>query len=283
MFVLIAGFRYGSPVRDRPQLSYTELEHETAERLGLPRLVFLLGEETDGPAGLFRDPKFGRARKRFGPGCPDSGVTTALVTSPDGLEVAMLHALNALPRPEPLHPQQAGVPAWCGGCGRSRPASASSPAARSCWPSWRPAAGSPGGGAGGNRDGRGRQDDHRDRVRPPPPRPVRHRLVGPRRGYLADPGQLSALACALDLAGLGGGERGGGGPAAAELAHRHRWLLVFDNAEDPRARRPIPARRAWAGAHHLPQPNWRNVATAVGVAEFARHESVTLLQRLAPG
>ena len=43
VFVLIAGFRYGSLVRDQPDMSYCELEHETAEALGHPTTGFLLG------------------------------------------------------------------------------------------------------------------------------------------------------------------------------------------------------------------------------------------------
>ena len=101
MFVLIAGFRYGSPVRDRPEVSYTELEHETAEELGIPRLVFLLGDDTEGPAAMIRDYEYGARQEAFRRRLADSGVTTATVASPAELETAVLQALTELPRPEP--------------------------------------------------------------------------------------------------------------------------------------------------------------------------------------
>ncbi|MGH3809826.1 MAG: NB-ARC domain-containing protein, partial [Pseudonocardiaceae bacterium] len=93
VFVGIVGFRYGSPVADRPGLSYTELEFEEASEADLHRLVFLLGEDAQGPAELFRDIEHGGRQERFRTELSGSGITVTTVTSPEGLETVLYQAL----------------------------------------------------------------------------------------------------------------------------------------------------------------------------------------------
>ena len=93
VFVGIVGFRYGAPVRDLPELSYTQLEFEEASKAGLPRLVFLLGGDMQGPAELFRDVEHGGRQEEFRVSLSEQEITVATVTSPEGLSEALYQAL----------------------------------------------------------------------------------------------------------------------------------------------------------------------------------------------
>ena len=98
VYVGLIGLRYGSPARDRPEVSYTELEFEAATEAGLPRLVFLLDEDAALPipaAQLHDDDPDLQARQRaFRDRLRDAGIMTASVASPEQLEVELLHALQ---------------------------------------------------------------------------------------------------------------------------------------------------------------------------------------------
>ena len=95
----IIGFRYGSPVRDEPDVSYTELEFAVAGVLGLPRLVFVLDENAVLPLpGVFlSDPVFGERQRAFRGRVQEGGLTVQMVDSPDRLETLLFQALTTLP------------------------------------------------------------------------------------------------------------------------------------------------------------------------------------------
>ena len=94
----VIGFRYGSPVRDEPELSYTELEFAAAGELGLPRLVFVLDENEVLPLpGVFlSDPVHGERQWAFRRRVQDAGITVQRVDSPDRLEMLLFQALTTL-------------------------------------------------------------------------------------------------------------------------------------------------------------------------------------------
>jgi len=93
VYVGIIGFRYGSPVRGRQALSFTELEFEIATSRGMPRLIFLLSEA---PASSRRRSGLGVRQAAFRQRLQRTGLTTAQVTSPAELETRLYQALVEL-------------------------------------------------------------------------------------------------------------------------------------------------------------------------------------------
>ena len=99
VWVGLVGLRYGSPVRDRHEVSYTELEFETATEVGLPRLVFMLDDQAALPIPpvmlLDADPHLQARQRAFRDRLRDAGIMVATVASPDQLELQLTHALQA--------------------------------------------------------------------------------------------------------------------------------------------------------------------------------------------
>jgi WD40 repeat protein len=96
IYLGIIGFRYGSPVRGHEDVSYTELEFDTATALGLERLVFLLDEKrTTGTHEWLADVSYGERQLAFRTRIMDDLVATS-VASPEELEAKIIRALVGL-------------------------------------------------------------------------------------------------------------------------------------------------------------------------------------------
>ena len=112
VYVGVLGTRYGSPVRDRPNVSYTELEFEAATEAGLDRLVFLLDEtaaDVGIPLSALLDLEFGMRQGAFRRRIRDSGLVTGLFTNPVELGRLVERSLRELveKRPGPRSPKPA--------------------------------------------------------------------------------------------------------------------------------------------------------------------------------
>ena len=96
-------------------------------------------------------------------------------------------------------------------------------------------------------------------------------------GLIGD--QFAALGAALGCVQPGAGTEAVRAAVLADLHQRGRWLLVFDNAENPADIRPwLPG-----GAGHVlitsRERAWAEIAAPVEVDVLARAESVAILQR----
>jgi flavin-binding protein dodecin len=275
LFVLIAGFRYGSPVPGQPELSYTELEFAAASEAGLPRLVFLLDKDARGPSELFIDLDYGARQAAFRAQLTDAGLVKGTVSSPDNLETVLGHALTALPRA-----RAPGAPVgrvWnipvqtVAFTGRDQLLQALDQAAGSGQAAVMHAVHGMG-GVGKTTAAIEYAHRHADDL------DVGWWIAAENPALIPD--QLAGLARALGLAGAGDAAEVAVARLLGALRQRERWLLVFDNAEDPQAvARFLPA--GGGGGRVVVtsrNPDWQGLAAPVEAPVFVRAESIRLLR-----
>ena len=99
VYVGVLGTRYGSPVRDMPDVSYTELEFDTSAEAGLDRLMFVLDTSAENvgiPASALIDDEFGARQEAFRRRVQGSGLVTQSFADPATLGQLVERSLRQL-------------------------------------------------------------------------------------------------------------------------------------------------------------------------------------------
>jgi hypothetical protein len=99
VYMGIYGMRYGSLVRDQPDISYTELEFNTASARGMPRLIFVIDSESEDlalPLKALIDREYGQRQDSFLQRVKEAGLTLQRFRSPDDLKLLIERSLRAL-------------------------------------------------------------------------------------------------------------------------------------------------------------------------------------------
>jgi uncharacterized protein YjbI with pentapeptide repeats len=99
VLVGIYGLKYGSPVRDRPEASYSELEFLAATEVGIPRLIFIVNTESEDlrlPTSALVDRSYGDRQTAFVKRVKDSGLTVQFFRNPEDLKGLVERSLREL-------------------------------------------------------------------------------------------------------------------------------------------------------------------------------------------
>ena len=287
VYVGVLGTRYGSPVRDRPEVSYTELEFEIATEAGLDRLVFVLDEDAADvgiPLSRLIDVEFGARQVAFRRRILDSGLVTGSFTSPAGLGQLVERSLRELadqrrapgPGPRDRVRRVWNIPARNPGfTGRDELLAAVRERLLA-----------------GDRTGVQAFQGMGGVGKTQLAIEYAHRFAGSydvawwvaaEQAGLIVGDQFAALGLALGCVQPGASMEAVRAAVLGELRQRDRWLLVFDNADSPA---DIAGWLPGGSGHVLitsRERGWSGIATPIEVDVLARVESIAILQNWVAG